>query len=240
MPLRFVNALIAGIMLNGTALVSAATTVTVTANNDVFNANGVIFDGVAPQAINVAGLSSITFSVSTGATVTVDGGSHFVDADGIGSPTGEVNSGGASISGISLPSAGSITGVFEGSTISMTTPAALNFTMGGTSFTSLSPLLQQSFFIGDGRTGDATGATQTFYVPAGATTLYLGLVDGCNPSGSSPGCYSDNSGSFTVTATGNTPVVGGVPEPASWALMLTGFGFVGYASRRRVAAQVAA
>lgn len=31
----------------------------------------------------------------------------------------------------------------------------------------------------------------------------------------------------------NTPTAGGVPEPASWALMITGFGFAGMAMRRR-------
>jgi hypothetical protein len=27
--------------------------------------------------------------------------------------------------------------------------------------------------------------------------------------------------------------MGAVPEPASWAMMITGFGLIGYASRRR-------
>ncbi|UAJ12770.1 PEPxxWA-CTERM sorting domain-containing protein [Polymorphobacter megasporae] len=238
MSLRLQNFLIAGFMLSGSALASAASMVVVNANNDLYNANGVVFDGTAPQSINVAGLSSITFSVSKGSTVTVNGGT-LNDADGIGSLSGEYNTGGASISGISSPTAGFIAGVFEGSSIGMTTPAALNFTVGGTSFGSLSPLLQQSFFIGDGRTGDAAGATQTFYVPTGAKTLYLGLTDACGYSGS-PSCFGDNSGVFTVTANGTGPVVGGVPEPTTWALLLTGFGCVGYASRRRVKAQVAA
>ncbi len=37
---------------------------------------------------------------------------------------------------------------------------------------------------------------------------------------------------LTVTA---APLVGGVPEPQSWALMLSGFGLVGFAMRRRSA-----
>lgn len=40
--------------------------------------------------------------------------------------------------------------------------------------------------------------------------------------------------------TGTNPSVGGVPEPASWAMMLIGFGLVGNAMRRRKASIVAA
>jgi hypothetical protein len=56
-------------------------------------------------------------------------------------------------------------------------------------------------------------------VPVGATTLYLGLPDALgfnNP----PGYYNDNTGSFLVNITG-------VPEPATWAMMLLGIGMVG-------------
>lgn len=58
------------------------------------------------------------------------------------------------------------------------------------------------------------------------------------PTGSftAPGSYSYNypnaawSGNLTVTAAGNA---GGVPEPATWALMILGFGMIGYALRQR-------
>jgi hypothetical protein len=36
----------------------------------------------------------------------------------------------------------------------------------------------------------------------------------------------------TGTADG-VPPTGGVPEPATWAMLITGFGLVGYAARRR-------
>lgn len=42
-------------------------------------------------------------------------------------------------------------------------------------------------------------------------------------------------GSITLTYT-PTDVPGGVPEPASWAMLIAGFGLVGVASRRRKAA----
>ncbi|MCX7431620.1 MAG: hypothetical protein NTY17_11565 [Planctomycetia bacterium] len=59
-------------------------------------------------------------------------------------------------------------------------PASLDFssTALGTSFSELSPLLQQTFYIGDGLTGEGTGSVQTFWVPDGATRLFLGIVDG--------------------------------------------------------------
>jgi PEP-CTERM motif len=223
-------AVAAGSALGLASAQAGTTTITVNGQDDVYRANGADgSDGLAPQSINVTGQPSITFSVSTGRTVTVDGG-VLNDADGVGSVSGEFNTGANGISGITTPTAGAIIGVFEGATLT-TTPAALNFDTGvgnnpgTTSFASLSPELQQAFFIGDGLTGDGTGATQTFDIPTGATTLYLGLADACGFSGA-PSCFFDNSGSFTVTANG-TAALGGVPEPASWALMLIGVGMAG-------------
>jgi hypothetical protein len=54
-------------------------------------------------------------------------------------------------------------------------PAQLN---SGVSFKTLSPGLNQIFWIGDGLTGTGTGKRQKFIVPTGATTLYLGVADG--------------------------------------------------------------
>ncbi|HME68245.1 MAG TPA: hypothetical protein VKM54_00015 [Myxococcota bacterium] len=71
------------------------------------------------------------------------------------------------------------------------------------SFSSLSPLLKQPFFIGDGLTGNGSGSVQQFIVPAGATRLFLA-------SGDAFGWYN-NTGSFTLD-------VVAVPEPASLSL----------------------
>jgi hypothetical protein len=206
---------------------AGAATYTVNGNDDLYNIGPNTYDGSAPLAINVTGLSSITFSVSTGQTVTVNGG-NYNDADGIGSVSGEYNTGANGISGITTSTAGFIAGAFVGAT-SGATPTALDFTTSGTSFASLSPELQQAFFIGDGLTGDGTGATQTFYVPTGATTLYLGLTDACGYTGG-PSCFNDNVGSFSVTTSG-VGVAGGVPEPATWAMLLMGLGGIGAALR---------
>jgi hypothetical protein len=63
----------------------------------------------------------------------------------------------------------------------LATPTLLDYrsggnVVGGTGVSSQSPLLQQVFFLGDGR--DALGNPQTIVVPDGATRLYLGVADG--------------------------------------------------------------
>ncbi len=57
---------------------------------------------------------------------------------------------------------------------------------------------------------------------------HTGSVDLRLPAGVS---FTSGSGVFLVP-----PVIGGVPEPSSWALMLAGFGMVGWAARRRTRA----
>ncbi|HEX8913407.1 MAG TPA: pilus assembly protein TadG-related protein [Humisphaera sp.] len=57
-------------------------------------------------------------------------------------------------------------------------------------FSSLSPPLKQVFFIGDGL--DDSGNLQQFVVPAGATRLYLGIMD-------EKGWWWDNTGSLSTT-----------------------------------------
>lgn len=82
-------------------------------------------------------------------------------------------------------------------------PASLDFTYRH-EFQALSPELGQVFFIGDGRASD--GTLQRFRVPRGATRLYLGMADICQPPGE-PDCYFDNAGSLKVTA-----LWGGAPD----------------------------
>jgi hypothetical protein len=104
----------------------------------------------------------------------------------------------------------SLSGVFTGSSAPVPPPPArLDFVDGsGEGFTSISPLIDQGFFVGDGLTGTGTGSSQTFVVPAGATTLWLGFIDGQTYT-SAPGYYDDNSGSVSVqvNSTGATTTV---------------------------------
>lgn len=101
---------------------------------------------------------------------------------------------------------GALVGVFLEDTLPGSAPPPLRFyvtdsSQGGiqTNFTTLSPLIGQVFFVGDGLTGTGAGAVQTFQVPATATRLFLGYVDSCSASGkTSPGCYTDNGGAIAA------------------------------------------
>ena len=60
------------------------------------------------------------------------------------------------------------------------------------------PALNQIFYIGDGLTGTGSGELQEFFVPKGATRLFLGFPDA--PYFKGPhGYYGDNKGSVDVT-----------------------------------------
>lgn len=106
-------------------------------------------------------------------------------------------------------------------------PPRLDFSEGGDNFEELSPLLNQTFFIGDGLFFHEDSArhmeAQKFYIPAGATRLALGFVDGFEFDGD-PGYYDDNTGFLTV-------VLGVVPSPGA-ASLLTAAGVMGLRRRR--------
>lgn len=74
--------------------------------------------------------------------------------------------------------------------------------------TVVTPVLQQPFFIGDGR--NSSGATVRFRVPAGATRLFLGTMDGYS--------WLDNSGRFEVQVRLDS-TVGGPPAISSSPLL---------------------
>ena len=208
---------------------SAVTTVDVPAISDIYNAGHAtaVYDGGLPPSVSFTAGSSTTVTVVTPSTetVTLNSGGNYNNPDGIGAAVStSSNSGGDGISGITAPNAGYLVGVFEnGTEPSGTGPAALDFTSIGTSFSTLSPVLNQTFFIGDGLTGNGTGTIQQFQAPAGATELFLGISDAGGYNGS-PGSYGDNSGDFFAAVTV-------VPEPSS--LALAGLGAAGFAVWRR-------
>lgn len=97
-------------------------------------------------------------------------------------------------------------------------PASLNFQTLGLDFASLSPELQQVFFIGDGRT--AGDVVQEFSIPADASRLFLGTMDGFG--------WWNNSGTMTVD------VAQVVPETEIYAMLFAGLGLIWFAARRRI------
>jgi hypothetical protein len=179
------------------------------------NAASGINGGLSPALFNLPALTGRTllFSSVTG-TTDCDGGSS------VCSPTGPDGNLGADAiigansqlsgitirGGLSLP----LMGVFLDNGLPGAAPASLDF-RNVENFASLSPLLGQLFWVGDGLTGTNSGSPQIFNVPDTATRLFLGFYD------PQP---NDNSGvltaQFTVTGTG------AVPEPASGWLLAIG------------------
>lgn len=100
-------------------------------------------------------------------------------------------------SGISADTTGFLVGMFADPS-SSSTPSDLDFSGSGINFTSLSPELNQPFFIGDGDNGN-----QIFNIPSGASILYLGIADGLDTTtfniGGPVNFYVDNGGSFDVS-----------------------------------------
>jgi hypothetical protein len=174
--------------------------------------------GAVPSAVIIpAGATSVTFAITGGSllslntgtciapciTLDFNGGNLLSDADGVGWAFSLNLKHHGAISGIKAPVGGFVAGVFEaGGTPTGTPPPSLDFTASGlgTNFLTLSPVLNQIFYIGDGLTGDGTGTVQTFFIPSGATLLYLGIPDQCQSNGPT-GCHADNSGVFVVTCT---------------------------------------
>ena len=167
---------------------------------------------------SVSGLVSLSTSISTVPDGLTSGGNapfglsgNFTSFQGI--------------SGISLNrGSGFLIGVFlSGAIPADPAPASLGFTNIGTAglidtgFASLSPLLNQTFFVGDGLTGNGSGSMQLFAVPDGAERLFLGYADASGYNGA-PGQYQDNTGSVTVSFQVTAPN-SSVPEPGSLVML---------------------
>jgi hypothetical protein len=218
-----VGAVVACLSIGAATRPCSAVTFTVDATDNIFGAG----HSTAPNPSGGSGgLLPPTFSLPTDAvSITFsDVTGSITLSNGVFAPYGP--DGGTSASNIG--SVGGISGIQDGNGVGFLTgvfmsnsepadpaPSPLNVT-GDTNFSSISPVLDQTFFIGDGLTGTGSGTTQTFFVPVGATRLALGFADANNYNGL-PGQYQDNAGSesgaFSVAVATNTSTV--VPLPAA-------------------------
>jgi hypothetical protein len=142
----------------------------------------------SPVEVPVAAGTTLTFS-ATGSTSYTGGICSAPSPDGGCLVT--VNAGPANGISSVVVLADALIGVFTGpGAPGGTAPAGLDFST-NTSFATLSPLVDQVFFIGDGLTGTGSGAVQQFVVPSGATRLFLASSDDL-------GASYNNSGQFQV------------------------------------------
>jgi hypothetical protein len=190
--------------------------------------------GTLPPFFAFAANSGFVLRAAVVGTTSLTPGFDGVNGEGNGSFSTNISSYGG-ISGIvDTNRSGFLVGVFLDDTepVAGTEPARLSFAS-PEDFTTLSPLLRQTFLIGDGK-ADNSGAVQSFVAPAGATRLFLGFADGPNYTGL-PGAFQDNSGRSVVVTFADAIVVGPVAAPvfAPAALALLGIGLLGIARVHR-------
>ena len=185
------------LLIAGTAGGQQKLLVHVPATSNIFAAGqSVAFSGTLPPVVSFTAGSVQAILFGAVGKVTLGGGEPYSGPDGIPFPGGTDLTSFNGLSGIIDRDRGFfLTGVFlDDSVPSGSGPPVLNFT-GAEDFLTLSPQLFQTFFIGNGFTGSTE---QVFFVPSGATRLFLGVSDGCVLAGGPPGCYEDNLGTFVV------------------------------------------
>jgi hypothetical protein len=225
---------------------AGATTATIQSTDSVWNyASNVAGTGSTTPtviALTPGAGQALTFSSVTGLVNITDPlpSLNFGPDGGHGLPISMDISAAAGLSGIESFNTSFLAGVFlnghEGD-IGHTAPATLDFSS-NYNFTSLSPLDDQVFFIGDGLTGTGSGSVQVFNVPSDATFLVLGITD-ANGYNGPPGAYFDNAGLFTAVFSIEPTTT---PLPSSLPLLTAGLSALGLFGwrRKRKAAAIAA
>jgi len=225
-------------LLGGTAAQAGPIIVSVPGTSDPWlagmpNGSTASSGDVAPaqSPVEVLGLAfspgSLLWFSATGSTDHCTGGACGLapaEGDAFESSTGHTTGAENGIGNVFAP-VDSLIGVFLGAGQPDLTPApgaVLNFsTAASRDFAALAPQLKQPFFIGDGLMNDLT-TVQTFQVPAGASRLFLGTMDGFG--------WFNNVGRLTVSA---DTMASPVPEPGSMILLGTGLIGLGRAWRKR-------
>lgn len=160
------------------------------ASADILPGSTIMFDNVTGMANNGGGdVTNFTADGNTGWIVSLGdstAGSGYVSKpmNGISNVRAPINSMIAVFLSDSAPNA-------------TAAPAALDFqTSAQRDYTTLSPLLKQTFFIGNGRR--STGEVQQIVVPPGATRLFIGNMDAWQ--------WNDNNGGYNATINSTTSV----------------------------------
>ncbi len=218
------------VMLGGIAAGAAADVVNVDARAAIFDAGRAAptLDGLLPPMLEIPdGADYVTLEQVTGLVrahpvlqwAGPDGNSTTVNDTDINSYMG--------ISGLVHPRTLPLVAVFlnEGEPENPA-PARLDFYGIGSDFAELSPQMQQTYFVGDGLAFDGEGyVSQKFWIPEGATRIYLGLADAGYFTGD-PTAYCDNEGSFSADVQFHV-------VPATGPLALLGLGGILTLRRRR-------
>lgn len=211
----------------GVASVASADVVQVDAKAAIFDAGRDVptLDGQLPPMLEIPqGAYSMQFAEVTG-LVRAHRSLQWAGPDGNDTTLNDtdINSY-EGISGIVHPRTLPLVAVFLGDDAPEgSAPARLDFYSIGSEFSSLSPVVGQSFFVGDG--WNSAELAQEFMIPQGATRVFFGLADASYFTGE-PGAYSDNDGWFSADVRFNL-----VPAPGSLALL--GLGGLAVARRRR-------
>ncbi|QBB70149.1 hypothetical protein ELE36_07095 [Pseudolysobacter antarcticus] len=185
--------------------------------------------GTLPPVFTFAANSGFVFRPSSVVgTTSLTPGYDGVNGEGSGAFSTNISSYGGISGIIDTNRSGFLVGVFldDSEPVAGTEPARLSFAS-PENFTTLAPLLLQTFFIGDGKT-DGGGVTQSFAAPLGATRLFFGFADAPNYTGL-PGAFVDNSGrsisvSFDDSTGGSPPTAVALPVfgPAGIVLLCMG------------------
>lgn len=169
----------------------------------------------AAIAITVILATSANAALTMGDTISVQ--YYFPD---LSSPYSEPNTVIYAGPGQTIVNAGYANFILSDNSITLTSTGAFVFTSAIFNGPVLKDLTNTSAFNGWTLTNDTLGLSSFF-------------IDGSSPGGSSLGAnWQGQQISTTGAATFSDPA-GAVPEPATWAMMLAGFGMIGFAARRR-------
>ena len=206
---------VAGALIGQVGIADADTTLgtfnVVASNNDIFNAGHPtppLGDGAPIKIVLPSNSSGSAVSVSASGGVTQGVNAPSTSPDGGYDPDLAMNIDSYDgISGIIADPGlgGFLAGVFTSDAEpSDPAPARLDYTASTgnlvTTQTVYRAAVNQLFFIGDGLTGTGSGTRQQFVVPAGATTLWLGVSD-AGYYQRQPIPTTGNTGGFTATVT---------------------------------------